>query len=156
MKGLDALLLPPARQTPGMADDLTVEQAKQQCLCPHTHRTGGNDYTRCTDCDLEWDYRKTLPSPVAINALIAAVRAETLAEYTLTDSDVDKCLEAAKRRLLDTIHDVEAMPTDDEAWDDPIDRLIAAVRAERDTPTPTEANDERRAFERTMPKYERS
>jgi len=46
----------------------------------------------------------------------------------------DDTVEAAKRRLIDTIHDVEAMPTDDEAWDDPIDLLIAAVRAEGKEP----------------------
>ena len=36
---------------------------------------------------------------VVIDALIAAVRAETLAEYTLTDSDVDKFLEACEKPI---------------------------------------------------------
>ena len=52
----------------------------------------------------------------------------------LTPAMADDTVEAAKRRLIDTIHDVEAMPTDDEAWDDPIDLLIAAVRAEGKEP----------------------
>lgn len=30
--------------------------------CTHASRTGGNDYVRCNDCGIEWDYRQT-PTP---------------------------------------------------------------------------------------------
>ena len=59
-----------------MADDtLTVEQARQRL---ETAVWVGDDVAE------------------PIDALIAAVRAETLAEYTLTDSDVDKFLAACE------------------------------------------------------------
>ena len=43
----------------------------------------------------------------------------------------DDTVQATRQRLLDAIHDVEAMPTGDASWEQEIDALIAAVRAER-------------------------
>jgi len=42
----------------------------------------------------------------------------------------DDTVQATRQRLLDAIHDVEAMPTGDASWEQEIDALIAAVRAE--------------------------
>ena len=37
-----------------------LREALEQLACPHENTVGGNDYTSCRDCGLEWDYRKRL------------------------------------------------------------------------------------------------
>lgn len=50
--------------SPAAPADSAEELARKlaiQLLCRHEHTEGGNDYVRCRDCELEWDYRHRDP-----------------------------------------------------------------------------------------------
>jgi hypothetical protein len=80
--------------------------------CLHEKRAGGNDYLRCDDCGLMWDYRREGPDRglvIYLRERIAEIRCETAAQV----SDARAVIDARQRVREGFQHSEEPSVTPD-------------------------------------------